>query len=114
MFTKIFSVNIFRYGTTRKIIQRYKLNQKQQVRSKVTSNYSIILDTNINYPLQTTTTHHIILKAKKKNHLKASPIKKYYQSSVPKLHHDKQIPPTPTEPNNKIAPITSSRSFSKR
>ena len=70
-------------STARKIIQRYKLNQKQQVRSKVTSNYSPILDTNINLLLQSTTTHHVILKAKKKNYLKESPITKYYQSSVP-------------------------------
>ena len=40
---------------------------------------------------------NILLTAKKTNHLKASPITKYYQSSVPKLHHDKQIPLTPTE-----------------
>ena len=35
---------------------------------------------------------NILLTAKKTNHLKASPITKYYQSSVPKLHHDKQSP----------------------
>ena len=79
-------------STARKIVQRYKLNHKQQVCSKVTSNYSTMFDTNINLPFQSTTIHHIILKTKKTNHLKASPITKYYQSSVPKLHHDKQSP----------------------
>lgn len=83
------------------------------VHSKVTSNYSTILDTNINLPLQSTKTHYIILKAKKKDNLKASPTTQYYQSSVPKLHHDKQIPPIPTEPNTKIATSTSSRYFLK-
>ena len=94
-------------STARKIIQRYKLDQKEQVHSKVTSNYSTILDTDINLPFQSTTPHHTIIKAKKPNHLKASHITKYYQSSVPKLHHDKQIPPIPTEPTTKIATGTS-------
>ena len=94
-------------STARKIIQRYKLNKKQQVRSKINSNHSTILDTNIYLPFQSITTHHIIIKAKKKNHLKASPIIKHYQSSVPKLYHNKPIHSIPTEPNTKIATGTS-------
>ena len=53
-------------STARKIIQRYKLNKKQQVRSKINSNHSTILDTNIYLPFQSITTHHTIIKAKKK------------------------------------------------
>ena len=44
-----------------------------------------------------------MIKAKKTNDLKAFSISKYYQSSVPKLNHDKLIPPIPAEQNIKIA-----------
>ena len=92
-------------STARKIIQRYKLNSKQKVRSKINPKYTTIIDTNINLHAPTKTIPHIIIKAKKK-HLKESTITKYYNSIASTIKHTNPASPIPSKPNNKIASST--------
>ena len=84
----------------RKIIQRYKLNLKQKVRSKLNSKYSPIIDPNINLHTPTKKIPHTIVKAKRTNNLKESSITNYYKSTATITNH---TIPIPSKPNNKIA-----------
>ena len=90
-------------STARKIIQRYKLNSKQKVRSKLNPKYTTIIDTNINLHAPTNKIPHTIIKAKKTNHLKESTITKYYNSIASTINHTNPASPIPSKPNNNIA-----------
>ena len=87
-------------STARKIIQRYKLNSKQKVRSKFNSKHFPIIDPNTNLHVPTKQIPHTIIKAKQKNHLKEYSITKYYKSTATITNH---TIPIPSKPNNKIA-----------
>ena len=90
-------------STARKIIQRYKLNSKQKVRSKLNSKYTSIIDTNTNLHAPTKKIPHTIIKTKKTNHLKESTITKYYNPTAPTANHTNPTSPIPSKPTNKIA-----------
>ena len=93
-------------GTARKILQRYKRSLNYIERNKATSTYYTIYDPNNNIYLQPTAPIHIIYKASRTHHLKASPIKKYYHSSKTNITNTLSNSPVPTAPNTNLATST--------
>ena len=90
-------------STARKIIQRYKLNLKKKVRTKLKPTSNSTIDTNNNIHAPTTPLTHLFIKDKKTNHFKNTTINKYFNCITSPKHTSPPTISIPSETEHKIA-----------